>query len=123
MHNSSGISSSSPLATATGQRAGQGLQNASMTKPTNGMGRRRRSQVEAVAKTTQPVASVTPVGSSVAAAGWSTYRSNLGTPSRSAHARFARRAAKGRMATCERARAQLGHENAQSELVAVAIAM
>ncbi len=46
-----------------------------------------RSQVEADAKTTQPVASVMPAGSLSLAtdAGWPTYRSNLGTPSRSAH--------------------------------------
>ena len=54
-------------ATGTGQRAayGQGLQNANMPKPTHGR-EKVRSQVEADAKTlktTQPVASVMPVGS------------------------------------------------------------
>jgi len=61
---SSGVSSASSLATGTGQRAayGQGLQNANMPKPTHGR-EKLRSQVEADAKTTQPVSSVMPVGS------------------------------------------------------------
>ena len=55
------------LAMGAGQRAayGQGLQNANMPKPTHGR-EKLRSQVEADArtlKTTQPVASVMPVGS------------------------------------------------------------
>ena len=59
-----GIISASSLATGTGQRAtyGQGLQNANMPKPTHGR-EKVRSQVEAHAKTAQPVASVMPVGS------------------------------------------------------------
>ena len=83
---SSGIISASSLAKGTGQRAayGQGLQNANMPKPTHGR-EKLRSQVEADAKTTQPVASVMQVGSKATDAGWSIYRSNLGTPSRSAH--------------------------------------
>jgi hypothetical protein len=61
---SSGIISASSLAKGTGQRAayGQGLQNANMPKPTHGR-EKLRSQVEADAKTTQPVSSVMPVGS------------------------------------------------------------
>ena len=56
------------LAMGAGQRAaGQGLQNANMPKPTHGWEKlRSRSQVEADAKTlktTQPIASVMPVGS------------------------------------------------------------
>ena len=54
------------LAMGAGQRAaGQGLQNANMPKPTHGW-EKLRSQVEADAKTlktTQPIASVMPVGS------------------------------------------------------------
>ena len=59
-----GIISASSLAKGTGQRAayGQGLQNANMPKPTHGR-EKLRSQVEADAKTTQPVSSVMPVGS------------------------------------------------------------
>ena len=61
---SSGIISASSLAKGTGQRAAyrQGLQNANMPKPTHGR-EKLRSQVEADAKTTQPVSSVMPVGS------------------------------------------------------------
>jgi len=61
---SSGMISASSLAKGTGQRAayGQGLQNANMPKPTHGR-EKLRSQVEADAKTTQPVSSVMPVGS------------------------------------------------------------
>ena len=124
--NSSGVSSASSLATGTGQRAayGQRLQNANVPKPTgNPRAGEGRLQVEADAKTTQPVASVMPV-SSQSNRRWVVYlpqQRNLGKPSRSAHGPKHSACRQARMATCGRVCAQLRHENAHSELLAVAI--
>jgi hypothetical protein len=90
------------------------------TNPRAGEG---RLQVEADAKTTQPVASVMPV-SSQSNRRWVVYlpqQRNLGKPSRSAHGPKHSACRQARMATCGRVCAQLRHENAHSELVAVVI--
>jgi hypothetical protein len=92
-----------------------------MPKPTHGR-EKVRSQVEADAKT-DAARRVCHAGWQLSNRRWVVYLPQQSQARRpvARTARITRRAAKGRMAACDRVCAQLGNESAHSELVAGAI--